>query len=170
MSATLGPAAAASPSSSTSSSTSSTSSTSSSTAAGGGLVGSDGQHEATPPTSLPMSRLKKPSEAFLGGMFWDWNAQHYPYITGGYCSPRVGKNTQSIKIMAEPYGHYCHKMATKQTTQLSGKGGAELPPSSSSSLGTPSSSGSKRIFFAGEATSVTAGSTGRSLLQYCAVF
>ena len=73
-----------------------------------------------------LTRLKKPSDAYLGGMFWDWNAHHYPYISGGYCSPRVGKNTESIKVMAEPYSH------TDQGTD------ADIHQT-------------KRLFFAGEA-------------------
>lgn len=79
--------------------------------------------------------LKRPSEAFLGGMFWDWNAQHYPYITGGYCSPRAGKNTKLMKLLAEPYSHTGHNHSRKI------------------------------IFFAGEATNSTAGSTAHAALD-----
>jgi hypothetical protein len=100
---------------------------------------------ATTPTSSETStspKLKKPSEAYLGGMFWDWNAQHYPYITGGYCSPRAGKNAQSIKVLAEPYSH--------------------TEEASSSNSGTAVVA--ERVFFAGEATSVTAGSTAHAAM------
>ena len=52
------------------------------------------------------SDLKKPSEAYLGGMFWDWNPQHHPFIGGGYCSPRTNKAVHLIELMSKPYGKY----------------------------------------------------------------
>ena len=62
------------------------------------------------------SSLKKPSEAFLGGMFWDWNPDHHPYIGGGYCSPRSGKHTASSDILREPYGNKNIFFAGEATT------------------------------------------------------
>lgn len=96
--------------------------------------------EVTEGNKAELERLKKPSEAYLGGMFWDWNAQHQPYITGGYCSPRAGKNTESIKVMSKPYGHAEHAIAEGIPTYA------------------------KRLFFAGEATSETAGATAHAAM------
>lgn len=97
----------------------------------------------TPSThSLSPMMLKKPSEVYLGGMFWDWNAQHHPYITGGYCSPLAGKNPDAIALLAKPYSHEVVIETTKEKQPLS-----SVHPS--------------RVFFAGEATSVTAGATGK---------
>lgn len=90
-----------------------------------------------------LQRLKKPSDVYLGGMFWDWNSHHYPYISGGYCSPRAGKHTESIKVMAEPYSH------------------TEQVPSSGTDAVCHET---KRMFFAGEATSVTAGATAHAAM------
>ena len=47
---------------------------------------------------------KKPSEAFVGGMFWDWNPQHHPYIGGGYSSPLAGTDTTLGDLLRKPYG------------------------------------------------------------------
>lgn len=49
--------------------------------------------------------LPKPSSAFLGAMYWDWNAEHHPYIGGGYCSPKVNRDTDAIDKLRLPYGN-----------------------------------------------------------------
>ena len=46
----------------------------------------DAEHATEHPHSLP-----RPTEAYLGGMLWDWQPAHHPYIGGGYCSPRAGQ-------------------------------------------------------------------------------
>lgn len=51
------------------------------------------------------SNLPKASEAYLGGMFWDWNPSHHPYIGGGYASPRAGTQAHLIDQMRLPYGN-----------------------------------------------------------------
>lgn len=51
------------------------------------------------PESLP-----KASEAYLGGMYWDWRPQHHPYIGGGYCSPLAGKPINYGDILSQPCG------------------------------------------------------------------
>lgn len=48
--------------------------------------------------------LKKPSDAFIGGMFWDWSPEHHPYIGGGYSSPVAGKPTHLGDLLRQPYG------------------------------------------------------------------
>lgn len=55
------------------------------------------------PTQLP-SDLPRPSDAYLGGMFWDWTPEHHPYIGGGYCSPRAGTQTDKIGLLGSPLG------------------------------------------------------------------
>jgi monoamine oxidase len=50
--------------------------------------------------------LKKPSSAYLGGMFWDWNPTHYPFIGGGYCSPKAHTNAELISRLAKPFGNH----------------------------------------------------------------
>lgn len=93
--------------------------------------------------SAALKRLKKPSDAYLGGMFWDWNAHHYPYISGGYCSPRAGKKSESIRVMAEPYSHTINAPPSRTDINIHE---------------------TKRLFFAGEATSVTAGATAHAAM------
>ena len=46
----------------------------------------DAEHATEHPYSLP-----RPTGAYLGGMLWDWQPAHHPYIGGGYCSPRAGQ-------------------------------------------------------------------------------
>ena len=55
---------------------------------------------AESPASLP-----KASEVYLGGMFWDWNPSHHPYIGGGYASPQAGTQANLIDRMRLPYGN-----------------------------------------------------------------
>ena len=55
--------------------------------------------------NVSMEKLAKPSESYLGGMFWDWNPQHHPYIGGGYCSPKVSTSTEKISILSKPIGN-----------------------------------------------------------------
>ena len=54
------------------------------------------------------SDLKKPSDAYLGGMFWDWNPSHHPYIGGGYCSPKSEKAAHLISVLSKPYGKHIY--------------------------------------------------------------
>lgn len=51
------------------------------------------------------SQLRKPSEAFVGGMFWDWNPDHHPFIGGGYCSPKAKKAAYLIERLSKPYNN-----------------------------------------------------------------
>ena len=51
-----------------------------------------------------ISDLKRPSEVFIGGTFWDWTPYHHPYIGGGYCSPKAGTPAWKIQILSEPLG------------------------------------------------------------------
>ena len=51
-----------------------------------------------------ISDLKKPSDSFIGGTFWDWTPEHHPYIGGGYCSPKAGTPAWKIQILGEPLG------------------------------------------------------------------
>ena len=88
--------------------------------------------------ALPLPS-KKPSEVYLGGMFWDWNAQHHPFISGGYCSPRAGKKSESILRLAKPYSH------------TESCGNCKVEP--------------KRVFFAGEATNECAGATAHAAME-----
>lgn len=48
--------------------------------------------------------LPRASEAYLGGMFWDWTPSHHPYIGGGYCSPKANTRTEKIALLAVPHG------------------------------------------------------------------
>ncbi len=50
--------------------------------------------------------LPKPSDVCLGGMFWDWNAEHHPYIGGGYCSSKVNTSADTISRLMKPYGKH----------------------------------------------------------------
>jgi monoamine oxidase len=61
----------------------------------------DGENEIQKVRDLP-----KPSDAYLGGMFWDWNPTHHPFIGGGYCSPRAHKAAHLIERLSKPYGQY----------------------------------------------------------------
>merc|ERR1711871_374061 len=54
--------------------------------------------------ALRVADLKKPSEGFLGGMFWDCNPHHHPYIGGGYCSVKAGSEANLIQRLAQPVG------------------------------------------------------------------
>jgi len=66
------------------------------------------------------SDLPKPSEAYLGGMFWDWNPQHHPYIGGGYCSPKAGTPTHLVSVLAKPYGKAGNVYFAGEATNLPG--------------------------------------------------
>lgn len=70
---------------------------------------------APKPTDLP-----KPSDVFLGGMFWDWNPGHHPYIGGGYCSPKANTPAHLISRMAEPYGKTGNVFFAGEATNLPG--------------------------------------------------
>lgn len=48
--------------------------------------------------------LPKASKVFLGGMFWDWDSQHHPYIGGGYSSPLARKNADAADNLRKAYG------------------------------------------------------------------
>jgi hypothetical protein len=58
---------------------------------------------APAPASLP-----KPSQVYVGGMYWDWRPEHHPYIGGGYCSPRANKPITSGKY--EDHNGCCDRM------------------------------------------------------------
>lgn len=75
--------------------------------------------ELGPQTKQP-AQLKKPSEAYLGGMFWDWNPSHHPYIGGGYCSPKANTPAHKIAIMAQPYGKLGNVFFAGEATNLPG--------------------------------------------------
>lgn len=67
------------------------------------------EHMAADPSSKDTqnpSDLPRASEAYLGGMFWDWNPVHYPFIGGGYCSPKAKTATHKIAILSKPYGSH----------------------------------------------------------------
>lgn len=66
------------------------------------------------------SDLPKPSEAYLGGMFWDWNPQHHPYIGGGYCSPKAGTPAHLVSVLAKPYGKAGNVYFAGEATNLPG--------------------------------------------------
>jgi monoamine oxidase len=54
--------------------------------------------------------VPKPSDVYLGGMFWDWNSNHHPYIGGGYCSPKAKTAAHTIAVLSKPYAkniHFC---------------------------------------------------------------
>jgi monoamine oxidase len=53
-----------------------------------------------------LQQLPKASEAYLGGMFWDWRPSHHPYIGGGYCSPLAGKPILIGDILKQGYGKH----------------------------------------------------------------
>lgn len=86
------------------------------------------QHMAADPSDPATQKptdLPKASESLLGVMYWvgfsfflivlerisnmyimqDWNADHHPYIGGGYCSPKVNTNTDAIDRLRLPYGN-----------------------------------------------------------------
>ena len=80
---------------------------------------SHSQEKHEEPTQKPAD-LPKPSEAYLGGMFWDWNPQHHPYIGGGYCSPKANTPAHLINIMAKPYGKAGNVFFAGEATNLPG--------------------------------------------------
>lgn len=51
------------------------------------------------------AQLCKPSDAYVGGMFWDWNPSHHPFIGGGYCSPKAKKAANLIERLSKPYNN-----------------------------------------------------------------
>ena len=55
-------------------------------------------------TAQKVSEIPKPSDVYLGGMFWDWNPKHHPFIGGGYCSPKAGKAAHLVERLFKPYG------------------------------------------------------------------
>jgi monoamine oxidase/cytochrome b involved in lipid metabolism len=66
------------------------------------------RHMAADPTAEPRqmpAQLKKASDAFLGGMFWDWTPQHHPYIGGGYCSPAARQIADAPDSLRSAYGN-----------------------------------------------------------------
>jgi monoamine oxidase len=71
------------------------------------------RHMAADPNAKGVERpsdIPKPSEVYLGGMFWDWNPNHHPYIGGGYCSPKAKTAAHTISILSKPYAgniHFC---------------------------------------------------------------
>ena len=52
------------------------------------------------------SDIPKASEVFLGGMFWDWNPKHHPYIGGGYCSSKAGTKAYLAEKLSLPVNEY----------------------------------------------------------------
>lgn len=64
--------------------------------------------------------LPKASEEFLGGMFWDWNPGHHPYIGGGYCSPRAGTRTGLIEQLRVPLGRAGNVFFAGEATNVPG--------------------------------------------------
>jgi len=48
------------------------------------------------------ANLPQPSEVYLGGLVHKWNALAYPYIGGGYHSPKVGMPISYSAHLAEP--------------------------------------------------------------------
>jgi monoamine oxidase/cytochrome b involved in lipid metabolism len=59
-----------------------------------------------PKNAEALKKLKKPSEAYLGGMFWDWRPTHHPYIGGGYCSPLAGKPIRIGEVLKKGNGKH----------------------------------------------------------------
>jgi len=57
------------------------------------------------PHAQPLGSIPKASDAYLGGMFWDWNPSHHPYIGGGYVSPKSGSPAHLMDRMRLPYGN-----------------------------------------------------------------
>jgi hypothetical protein len=47
--------------------------------------------------------LSKPSEAYLGGMFWDWRPEHHRYTGGGSASPKAQTPAYLVSRLAQPY-------------------------------------------------------------------
>jgi monoamine oxidase len=59
-----------------------------------------------PQNVVALKSLPKPSEVYLGGMFWDWRPSHHPYIGGGYCSPTVGKPITIGDVLKKGNGNH----------------------------------------------------------------
>lgn len=61
------------------------------------------QSDCEKPEDIP-----KASEVFLGGMFWDWNPKHHPYIGGGYCSSKARTKAYLAERLSQPVNdHLC---------------------------------------------------------------
>ncbi len=52
-----------------------------------------------------INALPKASKVFLGGMFWDWDPSHHPYIGGGYSSPLAHKHADAADNFRKAYGN-----------------------------------------------------------------
>ena len=65
-------------------------------------------------------KIPKPSEAFLGGMFWDWNPDHHPYIGGGYASPKAKTHADLQDRFRLPYGEKKNIYFAGEATTLPG--------------------------------------------------
>lgn len=59
-----------------------------------------------PRNAQALAALPKASEAFLGGMFWDWRPSHHPFIGGGYCSPLAGKPIAIGEVLKKGNGRH----------------------------------------------------------------
>jgi monoamine oxidase/cytochrome b involved in lipid metabolism len=81
------------------------------------------EHMAADPAAPNVQRptdIKKPSDAFIGGMFWDWSPQHHPYIGGGYSSPVAGKPTHLADLLRNPYGAGSNIFFAGEATNMPG--------------------------------------------------
>ena len=59
-----------------------------------------------PQNVVALKNLPKPSEVYLGGMFWDWRPSHHPYIGGGYCSPLAGRPITIGEVLKKGNGEH----------------------------------------------------------------